>query len=150
MIRMFKNAVFTLLILASCGNPSDKKNDQKAEETSNNDSPMKMSDNFYKKLKGKIGEDLFITVDLIKRKDSTDKQARFTGYYYYDKIGMPLDIRGEINDSGRFDMTETDVQGNMTGIFKGSFINENEIKGTWTNPKTNKVYPLSLIADKES
>lgn len=45
---------------------------------------------FYKKFKGKIG-DVGITMNFTKNK--TD----ITGNYYYDNIGIPLSISGEIN-----------------------------------------------------
>lgn len=94
-----------------------------------------------------MGDDIFITIDLIRRKDSTNKKNGLGGYYYYDKIGMPLSLYGDINDSGKFELREVDKNGENTGVFHGTFISENEIKGTWTNPKTKKQYPFSLTAE---
>jgi hypothetical protein len=100
--------------------------------------------NFYKKLKGKIGGDLFITVDIIKRRDTLNKQESISGHYYYDKIGMPLYLSGTMQDSGSFVLHEMNGKGEATGEFSGRFVSDTEIKGTWTNPKTKKQYPFEL------
>lgn len=109
-----------------------------------NISLAKPGDNFYKKLKGKIGNTLFITMDLLKKTDSITKVSTLGGHYYYDKIGMPLIISGNINKVGVFELTETDNKGNKTGVFKGSFTTDAEIQGTWINSKTNKEFPFIL------
>jgi len=133
------------LLLAACNNSSDQK--QGTEEGATNAvAAVNLPANFYKKLKGKIGEDIYITADLTKRRDSVTQKSRIIGSYYYDKVGMPLSLSGDISDSGTFEMKEVNNKGEETGIFKGKFISENEIQGTWTNPKNNKQYPFSLKA----
>ena len=144
MIKILKISLVSAIVFFACGNPSDKKNESKTDGTMSSNSQLKLPDNFYKKLKGKIGEKLFITMDIVKRKDSTNKTQSLSGYYYYDNIGMPLDIYGSINDSNKFEFTEVDGKGNKTGSFKGEFTNENEMKGVWINPKTKKELPFIL------
>jgi len=61
-------------------------------------------------------------------------------------VGQPLSLNGTLNDAGEFELKEVNKKGEETGIFKGKFINENEIEGTWINPKTKKEYPFSLKA----
>jgi hypothetical protein len=142
-IPIFSAAVF---LFTSCNNRSGK--DQKNEAAEQNTSAVseKLPANFYKKMKGKIGDDIYITVDLIKRTDSLERTTSLSGYYYYDKIGMPLDLYGDISDSGTFKLDEMDAKGETTGNFEGKFINTNTVKGTWTNPKTKKQYSFELSA----
>ncbi|HEX7414904.1 MAG TPA: RsiV family protein [Bacteroidia bacterium] len=115
-----------------------------------NNTTLKLPDNFYMKLKGKIGEKLSITMDIIKRRDTTDKSQRINGSYYYDNIGMPLEIAGKINDAGKFELIETNNKGDVTGTFKGEFTSENEIKGVWIHPKTKKETPFALTKTTEN
>lgn len=134
-----------LLILAACNNAPEQKENVEAA-TTNANAAINLPANFYKKLKGKIGDDIYITADLTKRRDSVTQKNSINGSYYYDKVGMPLNLYGDISDSGTFELKEVNNKGDVTGNFKGRFINENEIEGTWTNPKNNKQYPFSLKA----
>ncbi|MHB8402550.1 MAG: RsiV family protein [Bacteroidia bacterium] len=115
-----------------------------------NNTTLKLPDNFYMKLKGNIGDKLSITMDIIKRRDTTDKTQSIIGSYYYDNIGMPLEIAGKINDAGKFELTEKDNKGDITGTFKGEFTSQSEIKGVWIHPKTKREIPFSLIETTES
>lgn len=137
-----------VLFLAACNNSAEPKTT--AEEKSAAANAVQLPQNFYKKLKGKIGDDFFITVDIIKRWDSLANGNSITGHYYYDKVGMPLTLIGTMSDSLSFELKEVNNQGEYTGIFKGKFINENELKGTWINPKTKKEYPFELKTVEEN
>ncbi len=105
--------------------------------------------NVYMKLKGKIGEKLSITMDIIISKEPSKPQS-ISGSYYYDNIGMPLDITGKQDDTGNFELTETDTKGNITGTFKGTFIGKTEMKGVWINPKTKREMPFDLTEVTEN
>ncbi len=134
----------SLLLLTACNNPKETKPDIDTQTTQV--AQVKMPGNFYKKLTGKMGENMLITMDLIKRRDSLTQKGSLNGSYYYEKVGMPINLYGDISDSGTFEMKEVNSKGEETGNFKGRFINENEIEGTWTNPKNKKQYPFSLKA----
>jgi hypothetical protein len=134
-----------VMLLISCNNSTETKTVTE-DQSSTVATVVNLSSNFYKKLKGKIGEDIYITADLTKRRDSVTQKSRISGSYYYDKVGMPLNLSGDISDSGAFELNETNSKGDVTVTFKGRFINENEITGTWTNPKNKKQYPFSLKA----
>lgn len=136
--------VICALLLSACTNPAS----EKIEEQPTSLPDVKLPANFYKKLKGRIGEDLYITMDLIKRRDSVNKANTLNGSYYYDKIGVPIDLYGTVNDSGMLVLRETDNKGETTATFKGKFISENEATGTWTHVKTNKQYEFALKTDE--
>jgi hypothetical protein len=140
-----KVCICSILIFSACGNPTNNKNSNQ-EASASAKTQLILEDNFYKKLKGKIGDNMFITMDLIRRKDSTLKVNNVSGYYYYDKIGMPLNIYGSVSDSGKFELVERNKKGDETGIFRGEFINANEVKGIWVNPETKKEFPFDLTA----
>jgi hypothetical protein len=135
--------ILILGILFSCSTSIDNNK----SETKLPDSAV-LPSNFYKKLKGKIGDDIYITMDLIKRRDSVNKDNSITGHYYYDKVGEPLELYGTIADSGSFEFLESNAKGESTGTFKGKFISQNEARGTFTNTRTQKEYAFELKADE--
>jgi hypothetical protein len=83
-------------------------------------------------------------MDIIKRKDSLSKEPNVGGEYYYDNIGTPIEIYGNISEDGNFELTERDTKGDVTGTFKGIFTHANTMKGVWINPKTKKETPFDL------
>lgn len=129
-----------VIFLAACNTPASKEKTEETPATGAAALPL----NFYKKLKGKIGENMMITVDLIKQHDSLNNSNSLEGHYYYDKVGMPLKLYGTINDSGKFELKEVNSNGDNTGLFDGQFISENQATGTWTNPKNKKQYPFEI------
>ena len=100
--------------------------------------------NSYLKLKGKIGEKLSVTMDIIKQKEVSGKKQSIQGSYYYDNIGIPIDIGGTMKEDNSFELTEVDTKGGVTGTFKGTIIGKAEMKGVWINPKTKKETPFDL------
>lgn len=100
-------------------------------------------DNVYLKLKGKIADKYAITMDIIKRRDTIAKTINMSGSYYYDNVGMPLEVYGKLDNIGNFELTERDSKGDVTGTFKGSFTG-NTMKGVWINPKTKKELSFEL------
>ncbi len=100
-------------------------------------------DNVYMKLQGKIADKYAITMDIIKRRDTITKAINISGSYYYDNVGIPLDVYGKLDNGGSFELTERDSKGDITGIFKGNFTG-NTMKGVWINPKTKKELSFEL------
>jgi hypothetical protein len=97
----------------------------------------------YKKYIGTIGTTP-VVFDLIK------KDNKFSGSYYYSKIGTPIEISGEATGSNKFNLTEFDRNYEITGTLTCNFSNENIIEGLWENPKTKKTLPLKLNLQKEN
>ena len=98
---------------------------------------------FHKKLKGKIGENLLITMYLNKR------DSLLTGSYYYDKNAIPISLFGQFMPNAELKLSETNSKFEETGIFKGKFTSEEIFEGLWINPKTNKKLPFILRESKE-
>lgn len=94
-------------------------------------------DFIYKKFTGKIGN-YPIVMDLIK------EGVDIYGSYYYIKSGIPLELRGEINEDGSFGMLESDENYNSTGHFSGQISRGIVISGNWTNLKNDKSLPFYL------
>lgn len=130
--------LFFLSFFLSCSHSTDGKESEKITESKLLDLPA----SFYKRLKGKLDDRLSITMQISKLNDSILK-----GSYYYDKIGMPLSLRGIIHADGTFEMNEWNEQDDISGTFVGKFSAHDEIKGTWTNSKTKKTLTFSLTKD---
>ena len=104
----------------------------------------------YIKLKGKIGENLSITMDITKTQDASTKKQTISGSYYYDRIGLPIDINGTLTDAGNIELTESNSKGDVTGTFKGTLSADNRMQGVWINPKTKKETPFALTEATEN
>ena len=98
---------------------------------------------FYKKMKGTIGDNIAITMDLIK--DDT----AFAGNYYYDKVGLPLSVDGKLTGEKAVELREMNEKYEETGSFSGKFTAADVFEGTWTNPKKTKSLPFKLTETKE-
>jgi hypothetical protein len=138
---MKKYTHITLLIfviLTACGTkPSNSKTKQITE------TKVDLPKSFYKKLKGTINNNISITMDLI-RKDST-----LTGSYYYNNIGIPITIEGQISEFLEINLSELNEKYEKTGVFHGKFTSAETFEGTWTNLKTNKSLAFKLLETKE-
>jgi len=95
-----------------------------------NSSTAQLPKSFYKKLIGSIDK-YPVVMDLLVM-DST-----CSGWYYYEKHGIPIRIAGTRNNSG-IELREEDSKGNITGTFRGSIGNDG-FNGTWTG---SNGYPL--------
>lgn len=98
---------------------------------------------YYKKYMGTIGT-APVVLDLIK------KDNKFSGSYYYTKIGTPIEISGEATHDNKFNLTEFDRNYEITGTLACNFSNENTIEGLWENPKTKKTLPVKLNPQTEN
>jgi hypothetical protein len=131
------------MLFVACGNdakPFDsaiENNDEQIVEEAKIES-FEFDENGYLLLKGKIGDALEITMHLIK------KDSSLTGRYFYDKIGMPIKIEGNVDESGKFKLTEYDAKYDETGFFVGTFKSKNTLSGNWIHPKTRKRLPFDL------
>lgn len=67
------------------------------------------------------------------------------GDYKYKKIGKNISFYGEFTDINTFELSEY-ADNEMTGKFRGRFINENTISGTWMNPAGTKSLPFEVKA----
>ncbi|MCD8413022.1 hypothetical protein [Tenacibaculum finnmarkense] len=77
------------------------------------------------------------------------KNEIISGTYYYDKIGVDIDIKGNIASDNSINLTEFDKKGKKTGLWIGKFINDNKISGTWVKPNGSsaKDFSLTLTSD---
>ena len=130
MMKYFLAATTALLaVLAACNTSSREK-----------PATLKITvqDSFYRKLEGFIGN-MPVTMDLTK------DDSVLTGSYYYDRIGMPLAIRGEISQDGNFSFFEYNEQQEETGRFTGHFSSDSTVEGTWwATVKNDKSLPFKL------
>ena len=136
-LRFFFFAAISLSLVACGGDKSSSEGTMDAlAQTSENAAASTLPATFYMKLKGTIGDGIPVTMDLI-REDTT-----LTGTYYYDKIGMPLNLYGSVKgDEMKFRLRESNAQYDETGTFEGKFSNAATIEGTWTNAKNKKQLP---------
>ena len=102
---------------------------------------------FYKKLAGKIGDNMFISMDLT-RNDST-----LDGIYIYLSKKQPIEISGTIDGAGNVSLSEfvtvrtkegEDLK--ETGKFTGKMDNST-FKGTWSGG--GKSFPFELTESKD-
>lgn len=138
----FLQIVLLALSLAACGGDKSSTDGSATDalpQLSETAAPSTLPATFYMKLKGTIGDGIPVTMDLI-REDTT-----LSGTYYYDKIGMPLNLYGSVKgDEMRFRLRESNAQYDETGTFEGKFSNAATIEGTWTNAKNKKQLPFML------
>jgi len=87
---------------------------------------------FDKTFVGKIGDKYAIHLE-VTRSDNT-----LVGSYYYDNVGIGIDVMGTIDPSGKFKMTESNPDGTETGAFTGSITVSGsgdsqvmKLTGTW-------------------
>jgi hypothetical protein len=106
---------------------------------------INLPDYFYKRLDGKIGDNLNVQMNLMRKDSALD------GNYFYKKNGEPIYFRYNsyisnadkihIAEEGGYDDNYNTI---ITGIFDGAFISENEIAGKWKNRDSSKVYAFYL------
>lgn len=133
----------SLFLLNSCDKSTSNATAQE-QETENKEAPLE--DKFYKRMEGKIGDNLSIVMHLT-RVDSVIK-----GVYYYTNKQIPIQLNGKIDIlSGVWTVTEstpvTDKEGYKdwveTGVFEGTW-QKGEWKGNWKNKKTVLPFAVSV------
>jgi hypothetical protein len=93
----------------------------------------------YSHYTGKIGKDLAITADLCFENDSA-----ITGYYYYDKFGIPIRLQGTVLSDKSFLIYEMNKDFEKTAEIKTALMKDGKVKGTFNKLKTKKKYKISL------
>ncbi len=119
-----------LCLLAAC--------DETATEAKTEEHAVALPDTFYMELKGLLGEKLKVTMQLAK------VGPLFQGTYWYDNLGIPLYIDGNINTRGQISLSEQTMEGEATGEFQGKFTSQTTFEGNWTNTVTQKSLPFLL------
>lgn len=71
------------------------------------------------------------------------------GDYQYKKVGKNITLYGEFTDKNIFELSEY-AGDEMTGKFRGQFVSEIAIKGTWSNPQGTKSLLFELKAVKKA
>ena len=56
---------------------------------------------------------------------------KLSGTYSYEKSEMEIAVRGTIDESQNIVLDQLDENGNATAEFKGRYISETRIEGTW-------------------
>ena len=138
---IYNIALVFCVFLIACGNTSSENGSFAVATPVENDAPLPKS--FYKKLKGNIGGNLLITMDLA-RQDSI-----VSGSYYYDKYGEPITITGRVSSDDEFTFFEVDKNYEQIGQFTGRFISREVFEGTWSSLKKKKSLPFNLKETKQ-
>ena len=67
------------------------------------------------------------------------------GSYYYEKIGVPLTLRGDLTRDEAITLDEIIGDDKKTGTFKGRFTKSRQtLEGTWSSADRKTVYPFKL------
>lgn len=90
-----------------------------------------------KYFKGSIGTSLGLQMKLVRTGD------QLSGSYFYEKIGTRIDLRGNVDPSGKLTLEEFDKSGKQTGLFKGIWqVSANDglitLAGNWSKPPNEK------------
>lgn len=66
------------------------------------------------------------------------------GTVTYTKYGVPIPVRGSLDDSGSIELNEYDGKGTHTGRYSGRFVTSCGIEGSWIKPDGSKSLSLAL------
>ena len=78
-------------------------------------------------LRGEIAHHLNIAMRLLR------EGSKLSGSYYYVRIGKDIRLSGTIDDGGTV-LLEEFVNGEKTGTFRGRFVSNERMEGTWSKP----------------
>ncbi|MFD2562873.1 hypothetical protein [Aquimarina rubra] len=142
--------LLTCIVFTSCSQKKENANDSIQPEPNDNQISEIEKSNTAElneevslgNYKGKIGTNLDVVFHL------ENENGNVSGFYYYEKTGIDISIRGHIKKDTLI-AYELDFKNDTTAIIKGT-IRRSGIHGKWMNSKTNKGYPLTLdiIKDK--
>jgi len=90
-----------------------------------------------KHFKGSIGTSLDLQMKLVRTGD------QLAGSYFYQKVGIRIDVRGTVDKDGNLTLDEFDPKGNKTGLFKGIWTVDQKdglitLAGNWSKPVDQK------------
>lgn len=94
---------------------------------------------FVKTFEGQINNKYNIVLKI------TSNSGDIMGSYFYKNIGTDIQVRGKIDNHGKFQLNEYDFKSNQTGMFNGTLVNESKIEGVWSKPNGDKSMPFTLI-----
>ena len=121
---------------------SKSKENVESETTPTNTTEIQIPSSFYKKLRGTIGDNIKLSMDLTRR-DST-----LSGGYYPENNVASLYITGQFLQSNEIKLREINDKDEETGLFTGKFTSSEIFEGTWTNLKTKQTLPFKLTEVK--
>jgi hypothetical protein len=91
---------------------------------------------------GALNKTIKIEADLLFSEES------ISGFYFYDKVGKPIELSGGLNAGRIAALSERDEAGKATGSMNGSFGKDfASFSGTWKSPDGSKSFPVSLSED---
>lgn len=124
-----------ILFFVACSRPPSNTVSQAAPAAT---ASSHTAENIVRVFDGKINNKFVIRMTLRR----TGKEL--SGEYHYANHGINLSLRGLVDDSNNLVLNEFDGQGNQTGVFKGRFVSDAEMSGTWSKPNGDKAQPFSL------
>lgn len=79
---------------------------------------------------------------------------KLSGSYFYTKIGKPLKLAGKIEKDGKFTLDETDENGKKTGVWNGTWSEDENaagiaLEGSWRKPSQTDGESLSFYATEQ-
>jgi hypothetical protein len=111
---------------------------EKTTEQSNKVAPSVQLD-FVKTFEGQINNKYDIVLKI------TSNSGKITGNYFYKTEGTDIQVKGNLDNLGKFALYEYDSKGNQTGLFSGTMVNNNKIEGNWSKPNGDKAMTFVLI-----
>ena len=133
-------ALSIVSLFVSCGQNTDKKEETTQQDSLAAEMPIigdLITENFAAGYKGTIDTKYTIELELIKFNDVIG------GSYKYEGKNTSLILKGRMEDTGDFTISEYNSEGEITGTFEGKLVGE-ELNGTWYNKKRTKNMPFSL------
>ena len=95
---------------------------------------------FIQRFQGTIAGKYPIVMNIIYWGDS-----EISGWYYYERIGRRIELRGEADAYDRFELKEY-ADGNHTGTFVGHFAARDHFEGLWIDLSNKKELSFSVSA----
>jgi len=92
-------------------------------------------------LEGEIAHHLYIVMRLRR------EGSNLSGSYYYVRIGRDIRLSGTIDDEGSVILEEF-VNGEKTGTFRGRFVSNERMEGTWSKPGSRRSRDFFLLNSK--
>lgn len=92
-------------------------------------------------LQGVIGKDLRIRMFLRPGPGPVE------GFYFYEKYGVPILLKGSVAPDGRLKVDELDGKGRVSAHFDVA-LGENGLEGSWSAAKGNRTLPVKAAPNK--
>lgn len=105
------------------------------------DEPRQTENEAGEIFRGTIDDNLTITMELNRKGD------KLSGSYYYEKHKVDIPIKGTVDENGNFRIDEYGNNGGVSGTFKGRFLSDTQMKGTWVSPDGKRNLSFSLTKE---